>query len=333
MRYTAVVACHNASRTLGHTLSAIERLQPRPKQIIVVDDGSADSSAEIAGGHQSVSLIRFEKNRGASAARNEAARHVETPWILLVDADCYVHPAGFSRAIALTEAEPELDGVMGVFEPDAPSGPLAGRYKNFYRHCEIAAMANPPHIFTSSCFLIRKDAYEAVGGFSEAFGRIPTEDNEFYYRLLEAGRRLKYLTEFSFTHDKPMGLRRLFHEDAERVEAIMLNLRGRLGARRKGFSRGERWLALIELASGLSVLVGALGLAIAVWYGRGIAAICASFWLASVCALSLVNGRVLWKAVKLHGPSFAISVLWFRAVEMAAAGLGMARAMVGRKNP
>jgi GT2 family glycosyltransferase len=325
--YTAVTLVHNAARTLDRTLRALEGLQPPPTRIIVVDDASTDGAAEIAAGRARVTVVRLPENRGPSGARNEGVRRADAPWVLLVDADCYVSAEGFRAAIALLERQGDLDGVMGVFEPDAPSGPLAGRYKNFYRHCEIAGMDNPPHVFTSSCFLIRKSAYERAGGFNESFGTIPTEDNEFYYRFVESGHRMRYLTQFAFTHDKPMGMGQLFREDAERVEAIVRNLRGQLGVRREGFGRGERWRYLAELVAGLGVLAGPIGLAAGWLIGGRVLGASVVVWLASICGLCLVNVRVLKRAVALHGVGFAFPVVWYRAVEMLAAGLGMARAL------
>lgn len=327
--YTAIIACHNASRTLDAALSSLETLQPRPDAILVVDDASTDDTAEIVRAHSEVHLVGLRENRGAAGARNEGARLVQTPWLLMVDADCYVGCEGFAQAVELLRSEPDLDGVMGVFEPDAPSGPWAGRYKNFYRHCEICSMDNPPHIFTSSCFLIRTAAYQAIGGFDDAFGRIPTEDNEFYFRLIQAGYRMKYVREFSFVHDKPMGVFRLFREDAERAEAIVQNLRGRLGATRQGFARGERLRALVELASGLGTLAGPPALLVGLCVGGAVAATFAAVFLIASLVFCLMNAKILGRSFRLHGFLFTVGVVWYRAVEMSAAVLGIARAMFG----
>ena len=46
---------------------------------------------------------------------------------------------------------------------------------------------------------------------------------------------------------------------------------------------------------------------------------------------ALVNARILQRALQLHGVPFALGVVWYRAVEMAAAGLGMTKALFIRK--
>lgn len=332
--YTAAVVCHNAERTLAQALRHLSALEPAAAKIVVVDDASDDRSAAIARRHPGVELVESGTNRGPAASRNEAAKRVVTPWILFVDADCYVHAEGFRRAMEMITEEPELDGVMGVFEPDAPSGPVAGRFKNFYRRCEIEAMDNPPHVFTSSCFLVRRATYESLGGFTESFGSMPTEDNEFYFRLLKTGGRIKYSMAFSFMHDKPMGIAQLLREDAARVEAIVLNLRGRLGARRYGYQRGERLLAAAELVGSLTMLVALPAIVLGFLIDRGAVSIVAIVFLAALLLLAVINTRVLRRAVVLRGPWFAVCVLWYRALEMVAAGLGAARGILTpRKAP
>ena len=76
-------------------------------------------------------------------------------------------------------------GIMGVFAPTGPRKSPVASYKNMQRHYEIKAMRNPPETFTSSCFTITKEAYLKCSGFNEAFGKIPTEDNEFISDFLK----------------------------------------------------------------------------------------------------------------------------------------------------
>lgn len=330
LAYTAILPCHNASRTLAAAVDCLKALQPPPERILVVDDGSTDETAEIAC-RNGAEVIALAEQSGPSRARNAGARAAETPWLLVVDADCYLHADGFAQAAELLEREPDLDGVMGVFEPDVPSGPLAGKFKNFFRHYEITGMDNPPHIFTSSAFLIRKQAYENAGGFNEAFGTAGTEDNEFYFRFLAAGHRLKYLPEFQFTHDKPMGLWRLLREDCDRARSIILNMRGRLGTPRKSFARGEKAVWAIEILSGWGLVAGLPIWLGALFFGPPAAAVAAGLWILAGCVLTLMNGRTVRAAAARHGMFFAGVLVWYRALEMMAATCGIAAALCSRQ--
>lgn len=332
--YTAILPCHNSQQTLPQALKSLSQLDPPPERIVVVDDASTDETATLAAAQANVEVIHSDQNVGPSRARNLGAESARTPWLLFVDADVYVHRLGLPQAIESLISEPELAGVMGVFEPDAPRGPFAGRFKNFYRHHEIAGMPNPPHIFTSACFLIRRDAYLAVGGFDEAYGLTPCEDNEFYFRLVAAGHSLKYLTAFSFTHDKPLGLARLLREDAQRAEAIIRNLRGQLGTPRRGFDKHERTGAAARMAAGLGVVAGPLLVAVgysldevaACWPFATLAGFCA--WLLAAVGLAGFEASILRAAWRQHGWRFAWGTYWYRALEMLAAAAGIARAML-----
>ena len=48
-----------------------------------------------------------------------------------------------------------------MFAPQGPPGSIVGTYKNVQRNVEILAMENPPPIFNSSCFFVRKTAFDA----------------------------------------------------------------------------------------------------------------------------------------------------------------------------
>ena len=249
--YTAVVPAWNCERTIGGVLASLKRLNPAPRRIVVVDDGSTDgtrrrASAEAEGREDLVIISNERSGAGPPVARNVGARGVTTDWILFVDSDCYVDATGFERAWAVLGARSELDGLMGVGDARGPEDSVVGTYRNFRVHHGILAQENPPPLFNSSCFLVRTGAFQSVGGFNEAFGRIPTEDTEFYYRLVEKGCLLEYDSAFRFFHDRPMSLAQLVREDRRRATAITLNAAGKLGTppRRRWHARERRrWAA------------------------------------------------------------------------------------------
>ncbi len=67
---SVVVACYNGGRTLGACLDSLTRLRYPSYEVILVDDGSTDGTAQIGSRYEGVRLIRHEVNEGLSVARN-----------------------------------------------------------------------------------------------------------------------------------------------------------------------------------------------------------------------------------------------------------------------
>src|SRR2546428_4064044 len=112
LNISVVVPIRNASRTLPACLAALERLEPPPMEIILVDNGSTDESLSLmrrfAHAHHSKRVkILEEQRRGGAAARNDGARGAGGDVVAFPDSDCV----------------PQLDWVLQPFGPTAvPQG-------------------------------------------------------------------------------------------------------------------------------------------------------------------------------------------------------------------
>jgi glycosyltransferase involved in cell wall biosynthesis len=79
-RICAVIPAHNSQATLRRALESV-RAQTLPvSQLVVVDDASTDSTAELARSYQglNVEVVRLDKNAGAAAARNRGVSAANT---------------------------------------------------------------------------------------------------------------------------------------------------------------------------------------------------------------------------------------------------------------
>ena len=86
------VPARNAAPTLEPCLEAIARLDPAPREVVVVvDSASHDGTVAIARGRRGIRVVE-QRRRGLPAARNEALRALEAPWVASVDADVVVDP-------------------------------------------------------------------------------------------------------------------------------------------------------------------------------------------------------------------------------------------------
>lgn len=108
---SVVVPCYNAEQFLPTTLSSVLTQTHQAHELIVVDDGSTDGSAEcverIAARDARVRLVRMPRNAGAPAApRNLGVREARGEWIAFLDADDVWHPRKLELQLAALEVSP-----------------------------------------------------------------------------------------------------------------------------------------------------------------------------------------------------------------------------------
>lgn len=110
---SVVVPAYNEEHTIGRQIEAIERVMTetaRPYELIVVDDGSTDSTAREAE-QRGARLIRLPHNRGYGAALKAGIAAAQNEWIVITDADgtypCEAIPPMLERA-------PDYDMVVGA---------------------------------------------------------------------------------------------------------------------------------------------------------------------------------------------------------------------------
>lgn len=181
---TVVVPVFNRSTELPRALASVAAQQPaRPAEVLVVDDGSDDGSAEVAK-RLGVRVIDHRHNRGASAARNTGVAAARYPWVAFLDSDdewlpdhlASLWPLRRGHVLAASSGlrcggrKPRIQGTVG-------------RRPKVLR--SAAPLAFPHNRLGTSATLVRRDAFERAGGFSEEL-RL-AEDLDLWYRLLEQG--------------------------------------------------------------------------------------------------------------------------------------------------
>lgn len=150
-----VLAVRNQERYVGEALTSIAAQTLAADQVVLVDDASTDGTASIARSH-GVTVLPGP-GKGPAIARNIGARHLKTKFISFLDGDDRCTP---QRNHLLLDAIAEVDAVSGkareFFDPGRESE-LAATY----------AIAGEPISGTISAMLIRRDAFERIGGFTE----------------------------------------------------------------------------------------------------------------------------------------------------------------------
>ena len=199
MKASVVITNYETWPSTLTCLRALERHSAGSiEEIVVVDDGSRSAPpAELPGG---VRVVRNEVNRGYVASVNVGFGAVRGDWVLLLDSDAcpqmdVVEP--ISRAFA---SEADLGAIAlqtvdehgrptasSYEEPDALALLLGPRLDGYYTKVR-GLVTEPPRVLASCALAVRREAFEAVGGFDEAFDFLDA-DFDFSMRVSRAGFR------------------------------------------------------------------------------------------------------------------------------------------------
>jgi lipopolysaccharide/colanic/teichoic acid biosynthesis glycosyltransferase/GT2 family glycosyltransferase len=196
---SVIIPAYNAEETLGACLEALEsQTLPRNRyEIMVVDDGSTDGTADVAGSY-GVRMIR-QANAGPAAARNRGAYEARGELLLFTDADCAPARDWIER-MADAFAEPEVVGAKGTYRTH--QGALVARFVQLEYEKKYARMRHRDQIDFVDTYSAgyRRDVFLANDGFEARFSTSSVEDQEFSFRLARKGYRLVFLPEAVVFH-------------------------------------------------------------------------------------------------------------------------------------
>jgi N-acetylglucosaminyltransferase len=191
---TVIVPAHNEELGLPATLESLARQTEPAEQIIVVDDGSADRTSEVAAAY-GATVLRPPRNLGSKAkAQNHALPHCSTDLVLAVDADTVLAP-DYIEKIKPAFDDPEVVVAAGNVQTRfARSAWERGRsieyLFGFHWHRPIQNAANSPVVCSGCCSAFRRETLVAFGGFPE---RTIVEDMDYTWSMQIAGRRAVYV--------------------------------------------------------------------------------------------------------------------------------------------
>jgi glycosyltransferase involved in cell wall biosynthesis len=197
-KISIIIPCYNREKYIRHSIDSALAQQYENNEIIVVDDGSTDTSRIIIESYGNKVTAIFTENRGVSAARNTGVRHSAGEYITFLDSDDKLSPeclngffggpldqntilVGRCRTIDMHGYPTDLN-MYGISEL-----PSQGKFSSVQVVAEFAQ--------TWGC-LIPRDLLLRVGGYNEAISL--AEDYDVNLRLLVAGAEFCAISQYVY---------------------------------------------------------------------------------------------------------------------------------------
>jgi GT2 family glycosyltransferase len=197
-----IVPTFNGERRISACLHALSRqITRREFEILVVDDGSTDSTAAVVKRFAGVRLIR-QANAGPAAARNRGAREARGSILLFTDDDCIPEP-NWMDAMLAPFGDPEVVGAKGVYRTQQSS--VIARFVQIEYEDKYRLMARERDIDFVDTYSagFRRDRFLQIGGYDTSFPVACAEDVELSYRMAVRGWKMKFVPDAIVYHTHP----------------------------------------------------------------------------------------------------------------------------------
>lgn len=208
-RLQVIVVTYYSGDAVETFLASLRQATAAATEVVLADNGAADPApAEAARRHPGVRHLRMAHNVGYGAAANAAAAGADTDWLLVANPDIQWRPGALDVLLDAADRWPAA-GALGpaILTPDGALYPSARDFPSLargighalvgwwwpanpwtrsYRREQGRPVEGPTGWLSGSCLLLRRAAFDAVGGFDARFFMY-FEDLELCRRLADAG--------------------------------------------------------------------------------------------------------------------------------------------------
>lgn len=200
MLISVVIPVFNSERHIERTLNSIleQKCAEYDLELIAVNDGSKDSTLEILNRFSQQITILNQENQGPATARNTGGKAANGEIILFTDSDTVPHKDWINKMFYAFQ-DPEIHVCAGTYSIANPQSYLAriiqseieNRYSRFEEYIRFGGTYN---------LGVRKALFMGTGGFNESFRHASGEDNDFCYKILKTGNKIKFCPEAKVAH-------------------------------------------------------------------------------------------------------------------------------------
>lgn len=219
---------YNCAPTLVEALRSIENQTFKDFKVILCEDGSTDNTYQVAEeyakSHDNIVLVRNERNMGLNYTLNHCLKYADTEYVARMDGDDLSLPTRFEKEINFLDSHPEYAIVSTPMIYFDDQGEF-GRGHGGYEPTKDAFNFGTP--FCHAPCMVRREAYEAVGGYTTSGKLLRLEDYNLWMKMFAKGYRGYVLPEclYMMRDDRNASLRRTFKGRAHGIYAHYLATR------------------------------------------------------------------------------------------------------------
>lgn len=203
---SCIIAAYNGEQYLGEAIASLLAQTRRIDEVIVVDDGSTDATAQLAADFGAPVRVIRQANAGQSVARNRGVAESTGDLLSFLDCDDLVHPRKLEWQLQRFTERPELVLVdayaRNFWSPEIPEHDRKQEGWMAHTHSD---QPWPQFIAT---WLFRRELWTRIGGFDE--NRRFAEDSDWYDRAAYTGLPIETLPTI-------VARRRLHHDNLTRT--------------------------------------------------------------------------------------------------------------------
>lgn len=197
---SVIMPVYNGARYLAQAIRSVVRQESPPLELIVVDDGSADDSVAIAEliDSEFPIIVVSQDNAGQSAARNAGALLARGEYLAFLDQDDEWRPNHLTLLVERMSSDRSIGWTFTDFDQVNSDGHTVTTHyvsEAGVQHPKrsLAAVIGADLMVLPSASLIRREAFEEVGGFDSRL--VGYEDDDLFVRIYRAGWRHAFLPE------------------------------------------------------------------------------------------------------------------------------------------
>ena len=211
LKASVVVVSCNRIELLRRCLTALELSEAREQmEIIVVDNGSTDGSAQLEDEFRGATFIRIPRNFGLTKAMNLGLRAAQGSYVLFLHEDTEVSPDTVRELAAKLDADPELGAVAPMLvtargnpAPQVGRFPPDGTWRPVFDAGQAGMPENPQPVAVDyargAVLMVRKFFLQAMREIDERYGQFGS-DADLCFQMRRAGKRILILPNLRTVH-------------------------------------------------------------------------------------------------------------------------------------